>query len=434
MAEMTASVSVADFLLASKKSDILELEHLLGMVRLVVATSDLVHALQRERGISNLFVASDGRRYEERHGELVAESILQERGFRACLGEIDIDRPGAPGASRLYHRIARALQGLDDLKALRSEIAALKPTPEAIIDGYSELIRSLLAIVFEAADSAVDPDISRVLVAMFHLMLGKEMAGQERAVGVAGFARGIFGDRLVERLRHHIDDQERCFGIFLDFADADSAQVWRGIQSGAGVAELERLRRMAFCLPLGGPVDIGLSDKWFAITTARIDAIKEVENQIEQTLKQLSEDKIAVARSDLDSHRVHLKTLAQKPDSSGLAIFYSGTSTANSDAESAGLYDAGCASPQLGRSLIDLVQMQGQRLQAISEELQQAREALSERKAIERAKGLIMKYRGVSEEKAYRVLRQMAMNRNLKLADVARATLDMEEVLKSSSE
>ncbi len=433
MSQTETRPGAADFLLASKKSDILELEHLLDMVQLVVATSDLVHALQRERGLSNLFVGSGGERCADRLQEMVDASGVAEEGWRCCLAEMDITTPGGPGVSRLYQRIARALHALDELEPVREAVVRLQLTPEAIIDGYSDLVRCLMAIVFEAADSAVDPDISRVLVAMFHLMLGKEWAGQERAVGGAGFARGEFSDSLVERLRHHIDNQERCFGVFADFADAASMQLWQGIQTGPGVAELERLRRLAFSSLHSSPVDSNLSDTWFAITTARIDAIKAVEDQLEEALKKLGEDKVTAARSDLDSHRVHLEALGHQPESSGLAIFYRNTSPAEASA-SEGMYDTGCASQQLGRSLIDLVRAQGQRLQTIGDELEEAREALAERKMIEKAKGMIMKYRGVSEEKAFRVLRQMAMNRNLKLGEVARAMLDMEEVLKSTSE
>lgn len=52
-------------------------------------------------------------------------------------------------------------------------------------------------------------------------------------------------------------------------------------------------------------------------------------------------------------------------------------------------------------------------------DLSAAKEALEERKVIERAKGILMKSRGLSEDDAYGLLRKTAMNRKRKLADIA---------------
>ena len=79
--------------------------------------------------------------------------------------------------------------------------------------------------------------------------------------------------------------------------------------------------------------------------------------------------------------------------------------------------------PRLGRSLVDIVRAQSQRLQAISDELNAARGALNERKLIERAKGLLMAQRGLTEDQAYRLLRQTAMQQGRRLAEVAAATV-----------
>jgi response regulator NasT len=62
-------------------------------------------------------------------------------------------------------------------------------------------------------------------------------------------------------------------------------------------------------------------------------------------------------------------------------------------------------------------------------ELNETRHKLAERKVIDRAKGLLMSHHRLSEEQAYQKLRTMAMNKNLKLADVAQRILDVEDLL-----
>lgn len=62
-------------------------------------------------------------------------------------------------------------------------------------------------------------------------------------------------------------------------------------------------------------------------------------------------------------------------------------------------------------------------------ELGQAQQKLAERKFVERAKGLLMKSRGLSEDEAYHTLRRMAMERNRRMGDVARSVIEMAELL-----
>jgi response regulator NasT len=62
-------------------------------------------------------------------------------------------------------------------------------------------------------------------------------------------------------------------------------------------------------------------------------------------------------------------------------------------------------------------------------ELADARSQLEERKVVDRAKGLLMTRQGLSEQEAYARLRKAAMDRGLKLADVAQRLLDAADLL-----
>ncbi|HEY4316129.1 MAG TPA: ANTAR domain-containing protein [Herbaspirillum sp.] len=62
-------------------------------------------------------------------------------------------------------------------------------------------------------------------------------------------------------------------------------------------------------------------------------------------------------------------------------------------------------------------------------ELSDTRNKLAERKLLERAKGLLMQRHKISEDEAYRKLRQLAMNKNLKLSEVAQRIIDVEDLL-----
>lgn len=67
--------------------------------------------------------------------------------------------------------------------------------------------------------------------------------------------------------------------------------------------------------------------------------------------------------------------------------------------------------------------------QSLREELAEAKTSLAERKDIERAKGILMRQRGWSEEEAYQALRKLAMDRNLRIGEVARNVVAVAELL-----
>lgn len=67
--------------------------------------------------------------------------------------------------------------------------------------------------------------------------------------------------------------------------------------------------------------------------------------------------------------------------------------------------------------------------QSLRQDLKKAESQLAERKEVERAKGILMKQRGWSEEEAYQALRKMAMGKSLKLVDVARQIVSVADLL-----
>ena len=81
------------------------------------------------------------------------------------------------------------------------------------------------------------------------------------------------------------------------------------------------------------------------------------------------------------------------------------------------------------RPVVDVALAHFEEHQALKRELAETSRKLSERKVIERAKGILMKSRGMDEEAAYGALRKLAMERSQPLAKVAGNVVDMAELL-----
>src|SRR6201989_2760353 len=82
------------------------------------------------------------------------------------------------------------------------------------------------------------------------------------------------------------------------------------------------------------------------------------------------------------------------------------------------------------KNILDLCISRFNSFARLREELERARTALEERRVIDRAKGVLMKARNLSEDAAYVLLRKTAMNENKKIAEVAQSVVTAAELLK----
>ncbi|KAB2967643.1 MULTISPECIES: ANTAR domain-containing protein [Zoogloea] len=92
-------------------------------------------------------------------------------------------------------------------------------------------------------------------------------------------------------------------------------------------------------------------------------------------------------------------------------------------------YVVDSVTPERLDSLVEVAIAQFEEFQHLRAELDDANRKLSERILVDRAKGLLMKARGLDEDAAYHALRKLAMERGRKLAEVARDVIDMASLL-----
>lgn len=85
--------------------------------------------------------------------------------------------------------------------------------------------------------------------------------------------------------------------------------------------------------------------------------------------------------------------------------------------------------PDRIKPILDVAIMRFREYQLLRNELELTRLQLSERKQLDKAKGLLMQKKGLDEEHAYQLLRKMAMDRNMKIAELARSIIAAAELL-----
>jgi two-component system, response regulator / RNA-binding antiterminator len=82
------------------------------------------------------------------------------------------------------------------------------------------------------------------------------------------------------------------------------------------------------------------------------------------------------------------------------------------------------------KSIVDTTISRFRAFNRLRTELDETRQQLADRKVIDRAKGILMRQRGIDEEQAYQLMRKTAMSENLRLVQVARSVVTAAELLK----
>tara|TARA_R110000824_G_scaffold58709_12_gene158468 strand:- start:171 stop:935 length:765 start_codon:yes stop_codon:yes gene_type:complete len=81
------------------------------------------------------------------------------------------------------------------------------------------------------------------------------------------------------------------------------------------------------------------------------------------------------------------------------------------------------------KPILDLAVRRFQAFSRLQTELKEARDALSERKVVDKAKKILIRKRGLSEPDAHKLLRDHAMNSNKRMAEVAESIVTAEQLL-----
>ena len=151
-----------------------------------------------------------------------------------------------------------------------------------------------------------------------------------------------------------------------------------------------------------------------------------------ERLAQLQADLVIVdAESDARDALEHV-VMATRDERRPIVMFTSDEDTSHvHEAVAAGVtaYIVDGLAPERIRPILTVAIARFRHQEALLAELDNARGELQERKLIDLAKGLLMQRQGLSEPEAYAKLRKAAMNKGVKLVDIAQQMIDMAELL-----
>jgi response regulator NasT len=163
-----------------------------------------------------------------------------------------------------------------------------------------------------------------------------------------------------------------------------------------------------------------------------IIAVLPADAFLEERLTQLRPDMIIVDAESAARDALEHVVMATRDERRPIVLFTNDDDTTHvKDAVAAGVtaYIVAGLAPERIRPILDVAMARFQHEQELRRELADARTELRDRKTIDRAKGLLMQRQGLSEKDAYEKLRKTAMDRGLKLGEVAQRILDVADLL-----
>jgi len=260
------------------RSEVARLEQLAGFAGDVSA---LVHELQKERGTSAGFLGSKG-------AEFGPQMQDQRRATDTASGRFTSAAAAITADGGLADQITKARAAREQLAGRRGQIADLKLSASDAVGYYTTTIAHLLSIDSELARLSPDNRVGTMIGAYVALMQGKERAGQERAVGAAGFAAGKFDPELYRRFVALAAAQEAFFATFADASTHEQDAFFTRTLSPQVIDDTVRLRAAAYQSVVSGSTGGIQGTEWFAASTRRIDALKTVEDKLAADLVALA--------------------------------------------------------------------------------------------------------------------------------------------------
>lgn len=244
----------------------------------------LVHELQKERGMSAGFTASEGRKFSD---ALPAQRERTDRMMTRL-------RSHAVGDSQ----VNAALDLFHDITLMRDRVNAREAAVPEIARFYTAGITQLLEAMTPGSDMETRPEVLAALDAYTSLSYAKEKAGLERAMGATGFGAGRFAPEIYDNfvgLRAEQDVYLDRFRIHASTAAKGRLATIMAEEDAQAVFAMRQLASMAGA-PGSSTVD---AEVWWDRITGKIDALKSVEDAVGLELAGLAQADRARAETAL---------------------------------------------------------------------------------------------------------------------------------------
>jgi methyl-accepting chemotaxis protein len=255
------------------------------LARLGQKISNTVHEMQKERGMSAVFINTKGKGFK---AELPGQRATTDAAAKAMFDAFDHLNPSSFGTG-FVATYTTAKNTMAGLTAMRSNISSLQATVPQMAGYYTPTISKLLANVEYMTRLSQNAEISNAISAYTAFLQAKERAGVERAMGAAGFSSGKFTPAVYQKFVGLIAAQNDLLAVFRKHASDGQIAFYSQTMTGAPVEGTNSLRKIAIDSPAKGNTGSITGPQWFKTITSKIDLMKKIEDRVANDLVTLTD-------------------------------------------------------------------------------------------------------------------------------------------------
>ncbi len=259
------------------------------------ATTDLVHELQKERGLTAGFLASKGTKFvdelKQQRADTNAKLVIANEVYSNSDLSVFTDEFISP--------IKMGMQQIKDLDTKRSAISSQSIPLGNAVKFYSTQIAKYLKGTAALGGESSDAMLSAVAGAFSYFLNAKELAGQERAVLNGILARNItVSQKWFMKWNSLFFGQDTLMQSFSALAKKDTLDLYKVTVQGQAVDNVNRIRDIVRTKAETGNFGVNPSE-WFKSSTDRINLMRIISVQQMDTLKEQTSVIIDKAKSNL---------------------------------------------------------------------------------------------------------------------------------------
>ncbi|MEZ1316507.1 methyl-accepting chemotaxis protein [Pseudomonas fluorescens] len=236
--------------------------------------SQLITALQRERGASGVFLGSGGKSMAEQMAQLRKDSDVSIAAVRGL-------------ADRGNSQLAEAARALEKVMATRALVDKLSINDVDSGARYTAIINLLIGYTHSLEASVNNATVIHALSALSQFIEMKERAGRERVLLGLVFNQGHFDETLLSRFSSNLGEFSAYSDAFRRKAPPALLKQFDEQMQTPVALEVGKLQRLAFEVPLGQALNIK-PEAWFQTSTQRIDLMSRVEETLGQSVGNLA--------------------------------------------------------------------------------------------------------------------------------------------------
>ena len=265
-----------------------ELKRSVEVTQLAIINSQLVHELQKERGLTAGYLASAGQNFSSK---LIAQRVLTDDAIaqrvrvvdriRASLGENAGDNIGVDAAGRLVQQ--SQVVSLVDRTEFRQRVDQHGVGVSEAIGFYSSLNQALLATNLAYARQSSQPVLLRHFIAYDRLLQAKELAGIERALLSSSLSKQQFSVTDFQQFLTLVSGQKTQLKGFEQLLLAGEGRSFNQMVASRDFTAVVEFRQLVMKQHASGELVANPSD-WFGLASERINRLKQLENQFAETM------------------------------------------------------------------------------------------------------------------------------------------------------